>query len=163
MQKLDEAVRDEQRAAVNEAPLHSMSDAARGREEKPVRHERGDAFTNLRGHQFMSLTTFRKNGEPVPTPVWFAQVEDRLYVMTEPTSGKMKRIRNNAQVEVAPCKASGDVLGPSAEAMARILSDAEGVAADRALSRKYGVLKFLFGLMKKLRGGRYGYLEITQM
>jgi PPOX class probable F420-dependent enzyme len=60
-------------------------------------------FPNLQGHQFMSLITFRKNGEPVSTVVWFAQEADKLYVLTAADAGKVKRIRQNAQVEVAPC------------------------------------------------------------
>lgn len=120
-------------------------------------------FENLRGHRFMSLTTFRKSGEAVPTPVWFAQVGDKLYVMTSPDSGKIKRIRGNAQVEVAPCDARGTLLGGSVEAMARILPTDHAPLADQALSRKYSWQKFLFGLATKLRGGSYAYLEIMPM
>lgn len=121
------------------------------------------AFANLQGHQFMSLTTFRKSGASVPTPVWFAQQGEHLYVMTQPDAGKIRRIRSNAQVEVAPCKANGQVLGPSAEAMARVLPPEEAQMADRALSKKYGVMKTLFGLAAKLRGRGFSYLEITAM
>lgn len=121
------------------------------------------AFANLLGHQFMSLTTFRKSGDSVPTPVWFAQQGDHLYVMTQPDSGKIKRIRGNAQVEVAPCKANGELLGPRAEAMARVLTPEEGKQADQVLSRKYGVMKVLFGLGAKLRGRGFTYLEISPM
>lgn len=121
------------------------------------------AFTNLRGHSFMSLTTFRKTGEAVPTPVWFAQQGDKLYVMTQPESGKVKRIRGNAQIEVAPCDARGTILGPSVEAMARILPPDQFSMADRALSKKYTWQKAIFGLMTRLRGGSYLYLEIMPM
>jgi PPOX class probable F420-dependent enzyme len=121
------------------------------------------AFAHLQGHQYMSLTTFRKNGQPVSTPVWFAQEGDKLYVMTQPDSGKVKRIRNNAQVEVAPCDVRGNLLGEAHEAMARILPPDEGYRADKALSRKYGIQKQLFSLMTRLRGRSFAYLELTPM
>ena len=54
------------------------------------------AFQNLNGHQYMALTTYRRSGAGVPTPVWFAQDGDRLFIVTQDGSGKVKRIRNNA-------------------------------------------------------------------
>lgn len=121
------------------------------------------SFTHLQGHQYMSLTTFRKTGQAVPTPVWFAQSGENLYVMTGAESGKVKRIRSNAQVEVAPCTRSGDILGPSAEAAARILSPEEAALAKRALDQKYGMQKKFFDLMGRMRGDQSVYLEITPM
>ncbi|MCS7071532.1 MAG: PPOX class F420-dependent oxidoreductase [Anaerolinea sp.] len=121
------------------------------------------AFVHLQGHQYMSLTTFRKNGQPVPTPVWFAQEGDKLYVMTQPDSGKVKRIRHNAQVEVAPCDVRGKVLGETHEAMARILPPDQADRADKALSRKYGIQKQIFSLVMRLRGKSFAYLELTSM
>lgn len=111
----------------------------------------------------MSLTTFRKTGQAVPTPVWFAQSGENLYVMTGAESGKVKRIRSNAQVEVAPCTRSGEILGPSVEAAARILSPEEVAPAKRALDQKYGMQKKFFDLMGRMRGGQSIYLEITPM
>ncbi len=121
------------------------------------------AFTNLDGHQFMSLTTYRKTGQAVPTPVWFVADEGKLYVMTMGDSGKAKRIRNNGMVVTAPCKANGEVLGESAEGRARLLSAEEGKRANGLLNRKYGVMKRLFDLMHVVRGqvNQRVYLEIS--
>lgn len=120
-------------------------------------------FQQLSGHKYISLTTFRKNGQPVSTPVWFAEVDDRLYVLSMPKSGKIKRIRRNAQVEVAPCDGSGNVLGESMEAMALILPESEFWRADQALTRKYGLSKRLFMMLWRLQGTRPLFLEITAM
>ena len=60
----------------------------------------------------MSLISFRKNGTAVPTPVWFSEKDDKLYVMTRSDSGKYKRIRNNPQVRIAPCTMRGKITGP---------------------------------------------------
>ena len=65
------------------------------------------AFQNLNGHQYMALTTYRRSGAGVPTAVWFAQDGDRLFIVTQDGSGKVKRIRNNAGVRVAPSDAGG--------------------------------------------------------
>jgi hypothetical protein len=110
----------------------------------------------------MRLTTYRKTGVSVPTPVWFAQEADRVYVITGANAGKVKRIRHTSRVEVAPCTARGEVLGESLEAQARELTQEEGKRADRALSRKYGLQKFLFDIAGKLSGTKRTYLEIRR-
>ena len=71
-------------------------------------------FPALRGHQYALLTTFRKSGQPVPTPVWFAEDGGKVYVYTRSDSGKVKRIRAGGRVELAPCDARGTLLGPAA-------------------------------------------------
>jgi PPOX class probable F420-dependent enzyme len=120
-------------------------------------------FAHLQGHKYMSLVTFRKNGQPVPTPVWFAQVGDKLYVVTRGDSGKVKRIRNNAQVEVAPCTMRGDVLGEAEEGMARILAHDETKEAHRALASKYKLMFQMFALMWRFQRHQVTYLEVQSM
>ena len=95
----------------------------------------------LDGHQFLSLTTYRQNGEAVTTPVWFAQVDNQLYLMTMLASGKAKRIMNNPRVTIAPCDRMGTLLGPSMEAVAHVVSEDRRSVADAALAAKYGELK----------------------
>jgi uncharacterized protein len=109
-------------------------------------------FSNLTGHQYLSLTTFRKNGQPVPTPVWFAQEGDQLFILTLPGARKVKRIQHTARVTVAPCDVRGNLLGDAVEAQAHILSTEEGASANALLSRKYGLFKRLFDLMGMVRG-----------
>jgi uncharacterized protein len=89
-------------------------------------------------HQkYISLTTFRKNGQGVATPVWFGEENGKLYVMTRSDMGKTKRIRNNPQVRVAPCTIRGRVTGPEFAATARILPKEEHAHARQAINRKY--------------------------
>ena len=91
----------------------------------------------ISGQKYISLTTFRKTGVGVPTPVWFAEDDGKLYVMTRSTMGKAKRIRNNPQVKVAPCTIRGKVTGPEFTAKARFLPPEEHKHAREALNRKY--------------------------
>jgi uncharacterized protein len=93
--------------------------------------------TPLHDQKYISLTTFRKTGTGVATPVWFGEQDGKLYVMTRSDMGKTKRIRNNPQVRVAPCTMRGKVTGPEFAAMARILPPEEHARARQAIDRKY--------------------------
>ena len=98
-----------------------------------------DYFAFLRDEKHMSLATFRANGEAVPTPIWFAQLEGRLYVRTASHFKKLERIAQNAAVTVAPCTESGEVTGQTLPAVARILPDDDPriEAADASLEARY--------------------------
>lgn len=113
-------------------------------------------------HQYINVETFRKNGVGVKTPVWFAQDGDTLVVRTESTSGKMKRIRNNTHIRVAPCDARGRLLGEWVEAQAEIIKDkAENEKINRLVTKKYGLFKRFFDLMQVFRGGNYASFRIS--
>ena len=117
-------------------------------------------FEVLRQHQFINLTTFRKSGQPVVTPIWFAHDGDRLVGISQPQTGKVKRIRRNPQVTVAPSTASGKALGDTVNGTARILPEAEFAAADSALKRKYGLQYQMFRLVMKVRHTPHIFWEI---
>jgi uncharacterized protein len=97
----------------------------------------GQVPAAIHNQKYISLTTFRKNGAGVATPVWFGEEGDKLYVMTRSNMGKMKRIRNNPQVRVAPCTMRGKVLGPDFAAQARVLPPGEHAHARQTINRKY--------------------------
>jgi PPOX class probable F420-dependent enzyme, Rv2061 family len=86
------------------------------------------------------LTTFRRDGTPVGTPVHIAVVGSVAYIRTFEPSGKLKRMRRNNHVEIAPCTVRGRVTGAPLRATARILDGKDAVAAARALAAKYPVL-----------------------
>jgi PPOX class probable F420-dependent enzyme len=112
-------------------------------------------------HQYINVETFRKNGAGVKTPVWFAMDKDTLVVRTESSSGKMKRIRNNPKVRIAPCDSRGGILGEWVEARVEITQEeAENKRIDQLVTKKYGLFKRFFDLMQKFRGGDYGSFRI---
>ncbi|HEU5103713.1 MAG TPA: PPOX class F420-dependent oxidoreductase [Roseiflexaceae bacterium] len=123
----------------------------------------GEATTLLQGYHCLNLTTFRKDGTPVVTTVWFAQANDNVYVWTAKTSGKVKRIRNNPAVEIAPSTHLGQPRGPDITASARILSVLEQHVAEQAMNTKYGWQKQFFALIWRLQGQEQIYIEITPM
>jgi PPOX class probable F420-dependent enzyme len=98
------------------------------------------SFAQLNKAKYISLTTFRKTGEPVATPVWFAERDGTLYLFTFPGAGKLKRISHTARVMLAPCTLNGKVTGPASEGKARILTEpADEAFAEHMLAKKYGI------------------------
>jgi uncharacterized protein len=121
-----------------------------------MRHEDSSAFPALRGHKYLSLASFRRSGQPVYTPLWFAEEGGRVYIMTRNDSWKYKRISNKPQVRVGPCSMRGRLLGPEADARARVLNGSEFAHARRALARKYWLMRLPF-----LWSRRNVFLELT--
>jgi uncharacterized protein len=106
------------------------------------------------------LVTYRRDGTPVPTPVWAAPVGELLYVRTERSSGKVKRLRRDSRLLVAPCTIRGRPLGAPLEARARVLDDAEEPAAEQALAERYGLGRELFERAMDLLRVDMCYLEL---
>lgn len=107
-------------------------------------------FGVLAGHTYASLTTFRKNGEAVSTPVWFAVLDDRVYVGTDPESGKMKRIRNDPRVVLRVSDPWGRTRGASVEGIAHPIEGDAPAEVWRALFGKYRLelgMAHLFGAL----------------
>ena len=108
------------------------------------------------------LTTYRRDGTPVGTPVNIAVDGDRAVVRTFDTAGKLKRIRRNPDVMIAPSTFRGTPTGPALRARARVLAGAESAHAGRLLARKHRLLQgLLVPLAHRLRGNRTVHLELT--
>jgi len=104
--------------------------------------------------------TFRKSGEGVATPVWFAKDAGELLVYSLAEAGKVKRIRNNPNVKVAPCDVRGRVHGEWLAGTARILEGAEAHRANDLLGQKYGWQKRLLGFFAIFRPRPRAYLAV---
>ncbi len=110
----------------------------------------------LAGQRYLSLTTFRKSGEPVATPVWVAGDGDALVVISEGPAGKVKRLRADPRVELRPCTIRGRILPGTSPvtAVATLVEDRDGVERGRALlRRKYAVQFRAVELPARLRPG----------
>jgi uncharacterized protein len=101
-------------------------------------------MTPLPHSEYVSLTTFRRTGVGVATPVWAAPDGDSLVVWTRADSGKVKRLRHTARVTVAPCDVRGRLLGPAVDGTAEFVPRPEHPQALAALRRTYGV-RFTLG------------------
>ena len=108
------------------------------------------------------LTTFRRDGTPVGTPVSIAVDGDRAVLRTYESSGKFKRVRNNPLVEVCPSTFRGEPTGPAIRARVRILDGDEAQHARRLIEAKHRVLHgLLVPLAHRLSGKRTVYLELV--
>ena len=117
-----------------------------------------DAFED---HRHCLVVSYRRSGEPVATPVWCAVDGDRLVFESDADSLKLKRIRRNPRVRVAPCTVRGRALGPPVDATARIL-DAEGEgAAERALDRRHGWARRVVTRLRTPPPAGLAYVEVT--
>jgi uncharacterized protein len=115
----------------------------------------------LSQQQYINLETFRKSGAGVKTPVWFVVDGESVFVRTVASSGKVKRIRNFSNVNIAPCKSDGALLGEWAPAQAREVRDEQiERKVDQMLDKKYGLLKKMFSLTSSIRGWKYTLVEI---
>ncbi|WP_280263152.1 PPOX class F420-dependent oxidoreductase [Nocardia wallacei] len=112
---------------------------------------------------YVLLTTFRKNGSAVATPVWAALDDGRLYVWTATDSWKVKRIRRDSAVTLQPCNATGKPRGAVIDGTARVLDAAGSERVRGLIKRKYSVQGWLIVTGSVLRRGRQGTvgIEIT--
>ena len=113
--------------------------------------------------RYISLATYRLNGAEVPTPVWFAAADGRLYVFTAEQSGKVKRLRHSQRARVAPSDARGRVRGEWRQATAGILTEPRTIErAQAALQAKYGWQMRVTNLLSSLTGriNHRAWLEI---
>jgi len=115
----------------------------------------------LKGHSYIALETYRKTGEAVRTPVWFAhepaadgQGGTTVYVYTLDNSGKAKRIRRTARVKLAPSDARGKPLGEWIEGVAQIGDTVVYEHGNRLMNKKYGLLKRLFEFFGRNSSGK---------
>ena len=113
-----------------------------------------EGFGYLDGRRYVNLTTFRRSGEEVTTPVWFVLLDGKLYMTTPPDSGKMKRIRNDPRVIVTPSTSWGAPRGEGVEGLARDVEDEETGRAEEALREKYRLGIGLFRLFGQEEIGR---------
>lgn len=93
--------------------------------------------------KYLSITSYRRDGTPVATPVWFVRDGERLLVETDAESGKVKRIRRNPAVSVAPCTASGKPRGAPMDARAEVLGPDALEPERRLMGHKYRVDRIL--------------------
>jgi PPOX class probable F420-dependent enzyme len=89
----------------------------------------------------LSLTTYRRDGTPVASPVWFVTDRGEVRVWTESSSGKLKRLRHNPTCTIAPCTILGRVTGDAIYGHARILPAGEGPSVQSLLRGKYALQK----------------------
>jgi uncharacterized protein len=127
-----------------------------------AKHSTAGSFGHVRGRKYCLIVTFKRDGDPVPTPVWFG-LDDagRLYFRTGAQVAKMRRIRNNPRVLVAPCTVRGKPRGPSVEGTARELPEEEYEHAEAAIKSNYGLGRRLYEGSAEPFAGDLPYVEVV--
>jgi uncharacterized protein len=121
-------------------------------------------FDQFLHQKTVALTTFRKDGTPVPTPVSIVVDGERAYFRTWDKTGKVKRLRRNPEVEIAPSTFGGKQTGAPMRARARLLSEDDAKPARRALARKYPLLhRFVVPFGHRLMRYRTMHYELTSL
>lgn len=123
-------------------------------------------LNQFKDQDFLSLETFRKNGIGVKSPVWFAEEDNILYMWTVGESAKIKRIRNNPQVKIAPCKRFGEVTGEWVEARASMDDSTAAVQhVEKLLRKKIGlgfvIFQFIDGIRDRQKGSHRVCLKVS--
>jgi uncharacterized protein len=114
------------------------------------------SFADLAKAQYILLTTFTKDGRAKPTPIWTAldpERGDRLLVITQGNSWKVKRIRNTPRVTMATCTMRGRPTSEAVEGTAALLDKSETGTVYDAIGKRYGIVGTVFNFFSKLRGG----------
>lgn len=123
-----------------------------------------DELEFLQGGSYLSLSTLKKSGDTVETPVWFGQEGDDLYIFSAANAGKVKRLRNFSEVRVAACTVTGAITGEWFDGTGEVLSsEADIERALAALHDKYGWQMKVTDLMSRLTGkySKRAYIRVT--
>ena len=108
-------------------------------------------FTQFARQKSLNLETYRKNGQPVATPVWFAEAHGTFYTYSLAHAGKVKGNRQDQHVRIVPCDVRGYPKGDWVDVTARILDEHGAVRGHQLLNQKYGWIKRLGAVVSRLR------------
>lgn len=112
---------------------------------------------DIKSQKYISLETYRKNNQPVKTPVWFVIKDNLIYVVTREQTGKVKRLRNNLQVKFALCSMKGKITGEWVSGTAKILSEQETKEAVKIRDKKYGFMAKIAKFASKSKGEFFAF------
>jgi uncharacterized protein len=115
-------------------------------------------ISTLSGNAYINLETYKRNGQPIATPVWFTIDHDNkmIYVITRTQTGKVKRLRNNSKVRIVPCGMRGQPKGEWLNGRATFASAEQQQIALKQRNKKYGLKARLSGLLSRTKGDLIG-------
>ena len=116
-----------------------------------------DKLSLFLDQKYVNLETYKKDGTPVRTPVWFMIDDDIVYVVTREKTGKVKRLKNNQNIRIVPCSFTGE---PKSEWIKGIAQNVTGEKAENAIKlrkKKYGFSARIAGLFSSQKGNPIVY------
>ena len=122
----------------------------------------GNQLDQFLDQKYINLETYKKDGTPIRTPVWFVIDNDLIYVITRNSTGKVKRLRNNHDVRITPCSFKGKPKDEWVTAKAENITGDEADKAIKLRKKKYGMSARLIGLFTSQKGNLVVYsIKIT--
>jgi hypothetical protein len=112
-----------------------------------------DEITRLAESSYLLLTTFRRDGRAVPTPVWHVREGDSLLVWSGEDAGKVKRIRRDGTVKLAVCNSRGTPSGAEVDGHAELLDPDQAKRVRKLVISRYGIVGTITDLASRLRRG----------
>ena len=104
---------------------------------------------SLETENYINLLTYKKNGEPVSTPVWFIFEDKKIFIRTSDKSGKFKRIKNNKNVKFALCNIRGKIKGQWHNGLAKV--EPNNIWVFPKINKKYGIVAHLLNILYKIK------------
>jgi hypothetical protein len=117
----------------------------------------GNQLEQFLDQKYINLETYKKDGTPIRTPVWFVIDNDLIYVITREETGKVKRIKNNQNVRIVPCSFKGEPKNEWIRGKAEKITDEGSQKAIKLRKKKYGMSARLIGLFTSQKGNHIVY------
>jgi len=117
----------------------------------------GNNLDQFLDQKYINLETYKKDGTPVRTPVWFVIDNDLIYVITRDSTGKVKRLKNNQGVRIVPCSFKGEPKNEWIKGKAEKITGKEADIAIKLRKKKYGMSARLIGLFTSQKGNLIVY------
>ncbi len=117
----------------------------------------GNQLEQFLDQKYINLETYKKDGTPIRTPVWFVIGNDLIYVITRESTGKVKRLKHNQDVRIVPCSFKGKSKNEWVKGKAEIITGEEADKAIKLRKKKYGMSARLIGLFTSQKGNLIVY------
>ena len=117
----------------------------------------GNHLDQFLDQKYINLETYKNNGTPVRTPVWFVIDNDLIYVITRDSTGKVKRLKNNQDVQIVSCSFKGEPKNEWIRGKVEKITDKEADIAIKLRKKKYGMSARLIGLFTSQKGNLVVY------
>jgi len=107
--------------------------------------------------KYINLETYKKDGTPIRTPVWFVIDKELIYIITRDSTGKVKRLKNNHDVRIVPCSFKGEPKNDWVKGKAEMITGEEADEIIKLRKKKYGMSARLIGLFTSQKGNLVVY------
>jgi hypothetical protein len=117
----------------------------------------GNKLEQFLDQKYINLETYKKDGTPIRTPVWFVIDKELIYIITRDSTGKVKRLGNNQNVRIVPCSFKGEPKNDWVKGKTEMITGEEADKAIKLRKKKYGMFARLIGTFTSQKGSLIVY------